>query len=80
MGQRPGLHYALAMCGRVRCSPDVRVVKLVFSIPPHRPDPNIASRLERGWDRSAPGGFATMFCGAVLSPSARISVPTIPVR
>jgi putative SOS response-associated peptidase YedK len=32
----------LAMCGRVRLSSDVSEIKLVFSIPPHRPTPNIA--------------------------------------
>jgi hypothetical protein len=31
-----------AMCGRVRLSSDVSEIKLVFSIPPHRPTPNIA--------------------------------------
>jgi putative SOS response-associated peptidase YedK len=30
----------LAMCGRVRLSPDVSEIKLVFSIPPHRPTPD----------------------------------------
>ena len=30
------------MCGRVRLSSDVSETKLVFSIPPHRPTPNIA--------------------------------------
>src|SRR5690349_12731487 len=29
------------MCGRVRLSSDVSEIKLVFSIPPHRPTPNI---------------------------------------
>ena len=33
---------ALTMCGRVRLSSDVSEIKLVFSIPPHRPAPNIA--------------------------------------
>jgi putative SOS response-associated peptidase YedK len=28
------------MCGRVRLSSDVSAIKLVFSIPPHRPTPN----------------------------------------
>src|SRR5215813_6315937 len=28
------------MCGRVRLSSDVSKIKLVFSIPPHRPTPN----------------------------------------
>jgi putative SOS response-associated peptidase YedK len=32
----------LAMCGRVRLSSDVSEIKLVFSIPRHRPTPNIA--------------------------------------
>lgn len=31
------------MCGRARLSSDVSEIKLVFSIPPHRPTPNIAS-------------------------------------
>jgi putative SOS response-associated peptidase YedK len=30
------------MCGRVRLSSDVSEIKLVFSIPPHRPNPNFA--------------------------------------
>jgi putative SOS response-associated peptidase YedK len=30
------------MCGRARLSSDVSELKLVFSIPPHRPTPNIA--------------------------------------
>src|SRR5215472_10048048 len=30
------------MCGRVRLYTDVSEIKLVFSIPPHRPTPNIA--------------------------------------
>src|SRR6266851_9574245 len=34
--------YALIMCGRARLSSDVSEIKLVFSIPPHRPTPNIA--------------------------------------
>src|SRR5262245_47770339 len=32
--------YVRAMCGRVRLSSDVSEIKLVFSIPPHRPTPN----------------------------------------
>jgi putative SOS response-associated peptidase YedK len=28
------------MCGRIRLSSDVSEIKLVFSIPPHRPMPN----------------------------------------
>src|SRR5262249_55163082 len=28
------------MCGRVRLSSDVSEIRLVFSIPPHRPTPN----------------------------------------
>jgi hypothetical protein len=39
---RLGLRYALVMCGRARLSSDVSEIKLVFSIPPHRPTPNIA--------------------------------------
>src|SRR5262252_5083624 len=35
--------YVLGMCGRVRLSSDVSEIKLVFSVPPHRPTPNIAS-------------------------------------
>jgi putative SOS response-associated peptidase YedK len=31
------------MCGRVRLSSDVSEIKLVFSIPPHRPIPNFPS-------------------------------------
>jgi len=31
------------MCGRVRLSSDVSEIKLVFSIPPHRPAPNVAA-------------------------------------
>jgi putative SOS response-associated peptidase YedK len=34
------------MCGRARLSSDVSEIKLVFSIPPHRPTPNIAP----GWN------------------------------
>jgi hypothetical protein len=30
------------MCGRARLSSDVSEIKLAFSIPPHRPTPNIA--------------------------------------
>jgi hypothetical protein len=43
--QPPGIVISkvmLAMCGRVRLSSDVSEIKLVFSIPPHRPSPNIA--------------------------------------
>jgi putative SOS response-associated peptidase YedK len=28
------------MCGRVRLTSDVSEIKLVFSVPPHRPTPN----------------------------------------
>src|SRR6476620_10270403 len=38
----PQPRYARAMCGRARLSSDVSEIKLVFSIPPHRPTPNIA--------------------------------------
>ena len=34
------------MCGRVRLSSDVSEIKLVFSIPPHRPTPNFPP----GWN------------------------------
>jgi putative SOS response-associated peptidase YedK len=34
------------MCGRARLSSDVSEIKLVFSIPPERPTPNIA----RSWN------------------------------
>jgi putative SOS response-associated peptidase YedK len=34
------------MCGRVRLSSDVSEINVVFSIPPHRPTPNIAP----GWN------------------------------
>jgi hypothetical protein len=33
------------MCGRVRLSSDVSEIKLVFSIPPDWPTPNIATGL-----------------------------------
>jgi len=39
----PRVRYPHAMCGRARLSSDVSEIKLVFSIPPHRPTPNIAS-------------------------------------
>jgi hypothetical protein len=42
------------MCGRARLSSDVSEIKLVFSIPPHRPTPN--TELESGANRSAAGG------------------------
>jgi len=38
----PRPRYACAMCGRARLSSDVSEIKLVFSIPPHRPTPNVA--------------------------------------
>jgi hypothetical protein len=31
------------MCGRVRLSSDVSEIKLVFSIPPERPTPNLGA-------------------------------------
>ena len=43
--QPPGIVISkvmLAMCGRVRLSSDLSEIKLVFSIPSHRPAPNIA--------------------------------------
>jgi hypothetical protein len=42
--------YARAMCGRARLSSDVSEIKLVFSIPPHQPTPNIAP----SWNVSRP--------------------------
>ena len=35
-----GLYPLAGLCGRVRLSSDVSEIKLVFSIPPHRPTPN----------------------------------------
>jgi hypothetical protein len=40
LGLTPGQRYVRIMCGRVRLSFDVSEIKLVFSIPPHRPTPN----------------------------------------
>jgi putative SOS response-associated peptidase YedK len=42
LGSAPQLGYVWIMCGRVRLSTDVSEIKLVFSIPPHRPTANIA--------------------------------------
>jgi hypothetical protein len=42
LGPAPSRRYARDMCGRVHVSSDVSEIKLVFSIPPHRPTPNIA--------------------------------------
>jgi putative SOS response-associated peptidase YedK len=42
LGPAPRPRYARAMCGRARLSSDVSEIKLVFSIPTHRPTPNIA--------------------------------------
>ena len=36
----PSTEYGETMCGRARLSTDVSEIKLVFSIPPHRPTPN----------------------------------------
>jgi hypothetical protein len=41
LGLRPGWA-KVAAYGRARLSSDVSEIKLVFSIPPHRPTPNIA--------------------------------------
>jgi putative SOS response-associated peptidase YedK len=41
-GPDAGSGYTGVMCGRARLSSDVSEIKLVFSIPPHRPTPNIA--------------------------------------
>ena len=38
-----GPRHLTRMCGRARLSSDVSEIKLVFSIPPHRPAPNIAA-------------------------------------
>src|SRR6516165_3344023 len=46
LGQAPGPIIFGAMCGRVRLSSDVSEIKLVFSIPPHRPTPNFPP----GWN------------------------------
>jgi putative SOS response-associated peptidase YedK len=46
LGLAPRPRYAPPMCGRARLSSDVSEIKLVFSIPPHRPTPNIAP----SWD------------------------------
>jgi len=42
LGQRARYPIFRPMCGRVRLSFDVSEIKLVFSIPPHRPTPNFA--------------------------------------
>jgi hypothetical protein len=46
--------YARPMCGRARLSSDVSEIKLVFSIPPERPTPNIAPSSIVAPDRPAP--------------------------
>ena len=38
------------MCGRARLSSDVSEIKLVFSIPPHRPTQNISPSWRRATD------------------------------
>ena len=43
LGLAPGGAICPAMCGRARLSSDVSEIKLVFSIPPERPAPNIAA-------------------------------------
>jgi hypothetical protein len=40
LGWSAWLGYGRNMCGSVRLSSDVSEIKLVFSIPPHRPTPN----------------------------------------
>jgi putative SOS response-associated peptidase YedK len=42
LGAAPRPRYPLGICGRVPLSSDVSEIKLVFSIPPHRPTPNFA--------------------------------------
>jgi hypothetical protein len=56
------------MCGRVRLSSDVSEIKLVFSIPSHRPTPNFAP----SWN------MALRIPGEVARESAMMS-PTIPI-
>jgi len=51
---RATVGYLPRMCGRVRLSSDVTEIKLVFSIPPHRPTPNIAPSWERRANRPPP--------------------------
>jgi hypothetical protein len=46
VGPAAPLGYGWLMCGRVRLSSDVSEIKLVFSIPPHRPNPNFP----RSWN------------------------------
>jgi putative SOS response-associated peptidase YedK len=41
LGLRAGPAMLAQMCGRVRLPSDVSEIKLVFSIPPHRPTPNL---------------------------------------
>ena len=48
--------YARAMYGRARLSSDVSEIKLVFSIPPDRPDAEHRAELERNANRPSPGG------------------------
>jgi putative SOS response-associated peptidase YedK len=40
LGRVGRMRYLPPMCGRVRLSSDVSEIKLVFSIPSHRPTPN----------------------------------------
>src|SRR6516165_12696707 len=40
LGSARARSYLPPMCGRVRLSSDISEIKLVFSIPPHRPTPN----------------------------------------
>jgi hypothetical protein len=63
LGPAPSRRYARPMCGRVRLSSDVSEIKLVSSIPPHRPTPNNRAQLERGADRPAPGGYVRRCAG-----------------
>jgi hypothetical protein len=43
LGLRTGDPIFRLMCGRAHLSSDVSEIKLVFSIPPHRPTPNISA-------------------------------------
>jgi hypothetical protein len=57
--------------GRVRVSSDVSEIKLVFSIPPHRPTPNIAP----GWNVASTDPLPVVRYDAVQgAPAKPISV------
>src|SRR4029077_15982670 len=56
------------MCGRARLSSDVSEIKLVFSIPPHRPTPNIAASWNVEPADPPPGARAEAGGGAPTRP------------